>query len=59
MQNSQKAPDTPLTGRCYLGPKDQNEATPLSTATKTVTILHNLLDGWSPSVSETLGQIFQ
>lgn len=60
-QVTQRTPDTPLTGRNYLGPKpkDQSQESPLSTATKTVACLQSLLNGRLPSTSPTLSQIFQ
>ncbi|XP_067002390.2 retinoblastoma-like protein 1 [Anabrus simplex] len=53
------APSTPLTGRRYLSNKENNQnITPVSTATQSVSRLQSLLAGRHSSPSETLSEIF-
>ncbi|RZB39242.1 retinoblastoma-like protein 1, partial [Asbolus verrucosus] len=50
---------TPLTGRKYLGPKESQDATPLVTATESISRLNTLLSGRQAAPSEALVQLFE
>ncbi|XP_017779685.1 PREDICTED: retinoblastoma-like protein 2 [Nicrophorus vespilloides] len=54
-----KCPQTPLTGKKYLGPKEQNDMSVLSLVTQSIAHLQTMLAGSKAEPSENLLTIFQ
>ncbi|KAL3288204.1 hypothetical protein HHI36_002654 [Cryptolaemus montrouzieri] len=56
---SLKVPETPLTGRRFLGPRDDQEVNSLAAATQNIARLQVMLSGKLPQPSEALKRILQ
>lgn len=53
------APGTPLTGRDYLKSRESSNVTPVSTATQSVSRLHNMISGHQAAPSQALLKMFE